>query len=134
MADMAGGEERTIYILDDDASVRKALVRLFRSAGMAAISFASVDELLSAPMLPQCVCIVADIRMQGTSGLAMPGLLAERDLHTPVIFVSAQDTEETRAAAKRAGAAGFFRKPVDDQALLDALAWAMRSDNHKNHA
>jgi len=135
MADMAGGEERTIYILDDDASVRKALARLFRSAGMAAKSFASVDELLSAPMLPQCVCIVADIRMQGTSGLAMPGLLAERGLHnTPVIFVSAQDTEETRAAAKRAGAAGFFRKPVDDQALLDALAWAMRSDNHKNHA
>jgi len=41
--------------------------------------------------------------------------------------------EETRAAAKRAGAAGFFRKPVDDQALLDALAWAI-GDNHKNHA
>lgn len=115
--------------------MRKALARLMRSTGMAAMSFASVDELLSAPMLPQCACIVADIRMQGTtSGLAMPGLLAERGLHTPVIFVSAQDTEETRAAAKRAGAAGFFRKPVDDQALLDALAWAIRSDNHKNHA
>ena len=133
MADMAGGEERTTFILDDDASVRKALVRLFRSAGTTAISFASVDELLSAPMLTQCACIVADIRMQGTSGLAMPGLLAEGGLHTPVIFVSAQDTEETRAAAKRAGAAGFFRKPVDDQALLDALAWAI-GDNHKNHA
>jgi len=133
MADMAGDGEPVICILDDDVSVRKALVRLFRAADMAAISFASVDELLSAPMLPQYACIIADIRMQGTSGLAMPGLLAERGLHIPVIFVSAQDTEETRAAAKRAGAAGFFRKPVDDQALLDALAWAI-GDNHKNHA
>ena len=131
---MAGDEEPTICIIDNDASVRKALLRLMRSAGVAAISYASADELLSVPMLPECACIVADIRMQGTSGLALPGLLAERGLHTPVIFVSAQDTEETRAAAKRAGAAGFFRKPVDDQALLDALAWAIRSDNHKNHA
>ena len=131
---MAGEEQPAIFILDDDASVRKSLTRLMRSAGMAAISFASVDELLSAPLLPQCTCIIADIRMQGTSGLAMPGLLAARGLHSPVIFVSAQDTEETRTAAKRAGAAGFFRKPVDDQALLDALAWAIRSDNHKNLA
>lgn len=131
---MARDEQPAIFILDDDASVRKALTRLMRSAGIAAISFASVDELLSAPLLPQCPCIIADIRMQGTSGLAMPGLLAARGLHSPVIFVSAQDTEETLTAAKRAGAAGFFRKPVDDQALLDALAWAIRSDNHKHHA
>ena len=131
---MAGDEQTAIFILDDDASVRKALTRLMRSAGVAATSFASINELLSSPLLTQCACIIADIRMQGTSGLAMPGLLAERGLHSPVIFVSAQDTEETRTAAKRAGAAGFFRKPVDDQALLDALAWAIRSDNHKNHA
>lgn len=120
-------EATTIFILDDDASVRKALARLIKSAGMAAKTFASVDELLSAPALPQCGCIIADIRMQGTSGLAMPGLLAQRGLHLPVIFVSAQDTEETRAAAQQAGAGGFFRKPVDDQALLDALNWAIVS-------
>ena len=123
------GEEPKIFILDDDASVRKALARLLRSADMAVKAFASVDELLSAPTLSQCLCIIADIRMQGTSGLAMPGLLAERGLHCPVIFVSAQDTEETRTAVKQAGAAGFFRKPVDDQALLDALNWAIGSDN-----
>jgi FixJ family two-component response regulator len=134
MADMAGDEEPKICIVDDEASVRKALVRLMRSAGIPAVSYASVDELLSEPVLPQYACIVADIRMQGDSGLTLPGLLAERGLDVPVIFVSAQDTEETRAAAKRAGAAGFFRKPVDDQALLDALAWAIRSDNRKNHA
>ena len=134
MVHMAGDEEPTICIIDNDASVRKALLRLMRSAGVAAISYASADELLSEPMLPQYACIVADIRMQGTSGLALPGLLAKRGLHIPVIFVSAQDTEETRAAAKRVGAVGFFRKPVDDQALLDALAWAIRSDNRKNHA
>ncbi len=127
-------EAATIYILDDDESVRRALARLLRAAGLVAVTCASVDELLAAPALSDCACIVADIRMQGTSGLALPGLLSGRGLHTPVIFVSAQDTEGTRAEAKRAGAAGFFRKPVDDQALLDAVAWAIRSENNKNHA
>ena len=69
--------------------------------------------------------------MPGSSGLALPGLLSERGLHTPIIFVSAYDTADMRAEAKRAGAAGFFRKPVDDQALLDAMAWAVRTDDNK---
>ena len=124
----------TIYILEDDESVRKALARLMRAAGMVAASYASVDELLAAPALRDCACIVADIRMPGTDGFALPGLLSARGLHTPVIFVSAQDTEGTRAEAKRAGAAAFFRKPVDDQALLDAVAWAIRSEDNKHHA
>ena len=131
---MAEDGDPTICILENDESVRKALLRLMRSAGVVATSYASVDELLGVPTLPEYACIIADIRMQGTSGLALPGLLAKRGLRTPVIFVSAQDTEETRAEAKRAGAAAFFRKPVDDQALLDTLAWVVRSDNHRNHA
>ena len=127
-------EPATIFILDDDESVRKALARLIRTAGMSAVSCTSVDQLLASPALSECDCIVADIRMPGTSGLALPGLLSERGLHTPIIFVSALDTPGMRADAKRFGAAGFFRKPVDDQALLDAIAWAIRNERDTSHA
>lgn len=127
-------EAATIFVLDDDESVRKALMRVVRAAGMSAVSYRSVDELLGAPALRECDCIVADIRMPATTGLALPGLLSDRGLHTPVIFVSAYDTAGTRAEAKLAGAAAFFRKPVDDQALLDAIAWAIRNEHHTSHA
>lgn len=127
-------ERATIFVLDDDESVRKALARLIRTAGMSAVKCVSVDELLGSPALSDCDCIVADIRMPDASGLALPGLLSESGLATPIIFVSACDTPVVRAEAKRAGAAGFFRKPVDDQALLDAIAWAIRNERVTNHA
>jgi FixJ family two-component response regulator len=63
--------------------------------------------------------------MPGLSALSLPSLLASEEGSTPVIFITAHDTAEHRAAAKEAGAAGYFRKPVDDQALLDAIEWAM---------
>lgn len=127
-------EATTIYVVDDDGSVRTALVRLMRSANMQAVAFASVDEFLAAPPLSPHSCVVADIRMRGTSALALPRLLEERGLHIPVIFVSAQDSEQTRADAQAAGAAGFFRKPVDDQALVDAIAWAMNRGSARAEA
>lgn len=123
----------TIYILDDESSVRVAMARLMRSAGYVSVMLADMDELLNLEALSEPACIVADVRMPGASGLSLPGLLARRGLKVPVIFVSAQDTEETRAQARRVGAAQFFRKPVDDQALLDAIAWALeRVDNNHN--
>jgi FixJ family two-component response regulator len=63
--------------------------------------------------------------MPGISGFELPGLLARAGHHVPVIFVTAHDTPETRQRAQSVGAAGYFRKPVDDQALLDAIAWAI---------
>ncbi|KPK37939.1 MAG: hypothetical protein AMJ69_09820 [Gammaproteobacteria bacterium SG8_47] len=121
----AADDVPTVYVLDDDAAVRTALARLLRSANMRAVVFASVDELLAQETPNPHSCVVADIRMQGTRALALPRLLQARGVHVPVIFVSAQDTEQTRADAREAGAAGFFRKPVDDQALVDAIAWAV---------
>lgn len=121
-------EAATVYVVDDDAPVRTALVRLMRSAHMTAVPYASVDELLAAPTIAPRACVLADIRMQGTSALTLPRLLKGRGKHIPVIFVSAQDSEQTRADAQRAGGAAFFRKPVDGQALVDAIAWALSQD------
>ena len=119
----------TVYIVDDDDSVRTALARLFRSANMQVHSFNCVEEFLKSDKSDELSCVIADIRMPGTGGLDLPKLLAARGQKYPVIFLSAQDTEETRIAAKRAGGAGFFRKPVDAQALLDAIEWAIREEN-----
>jgi FixJ family two-component response regulator len=121
----------TVYVIDDDESVRSAMVRLIHSAKMNSISFTSVDEFLDAVPFVESACVVADIQMPGTSALELPHLLKEQDSNMPVIFLSAQDTGEARAAAKRHGAVGFYRKPVDAQALLDAIAWAVKEDNHQ---
>ena len=119
----------TVYIVDDDDSVRTALTRLLRSANMRVHSFACVDDFLKSDKLDEHSCVIADIRMPGTCGLGLPKLLAASGHKNPVIFLSAQDTVQTRAAAKRAGGAGFFRKPVDAQALLDAIEWTFREEN-----
>jgi FixJ family two-component response regulator len=68
--------------------------------------------------------------MPGVSGLELPALLASAGRRLPVILVTAHDTEETRDIAQRAGAAAYFRKPVDDQALLDAIAWTLIHEPH----
>ena len=126
----------TVYLVDDDDSVRIALERLLRSANMNVRSFLNVQELLNAEKPDQQSCVVADICMPGISGMDLPKLLAATGCHYPVIFLSAQDTEQNRIAAKREGGAGFFRKPVDAQALLDAINWAVREekDNEKKPA
>ena len=118
----------TVYIIDDDASVRQALVRLLRSAGFNVTAFSSVQELLDYPEMIPNSCVIADIRMPGVSALELPALLQSGGWQIPVIYLTAQDTEETRTAAKQAGAAAFFRKPVDDQALIDAIAWVVREE------
>ncbi len=116
-----------LYIVDDEPSVRNAFARLARSARMKAWTFGSVDEFLQANTPDKSACIICDIRMPGRSGLELPQLLAQAGRSLPIIFVTAHDTTEARQMAQQVGAAGFFHKPVDDQALLDAIAWALGS-------
>jgi len=115
----------TVFVIDDDRAVRHALERLLRSAGFKARTFASADAFLKAGCPAENACVVADVRMQGMSGLALQRELRKAGSPLPIIFVTAQDTEETRTEAVRAGAVALFVKPVDDQALLDAIHWAL---------
>ena len=102
-----------------------------RSAGLAAEVFASVAEMLEKPQFDDRVCIVADIRLPHISGLELPRLLAQQGRTRPVIFITAYDTDDNRKAAHNAGAAAFFRKPVDGEALLDAITWAIETDDDR---
>lgn len=120
--------KQMVYIIDDNASVRHALDRLIRSADMEPISCSSVDEFLKLNLQTNDSCVVADVLVPGTSTFRLPELLAERQLNIPVIYITASDTDETRNQAKFSGGSAYFRKPVDDQALLDAISWL--STNH----
>lgn len=114
-----------VYIVDDEPSICTAYARLVRSAKMQPRTFASVEELLRSDFTDENACVVSDVQFPGKSGLELPVLLGRAGHHLPVIFVTAHDTPETRDLAQRFGAAGYFRKPVDDQALLDAIVWAL---------
>jgi FixJ family two-component response regulator len=114
-----------LYIVDDEPSVRTAYARLARSAKMEPHTFASVEEFMGSEFSDENACVIADVQFPGKSGLELPVLLGRAGHFLPVIFVTAHDTRETLDLAHRFGAAGYFRKPVDDQALLDAITWAL---------
>ena len=122
---MTGSQKPVVRIVDDDASVCRALQRLLRSAGLEAETYVSCQALLESPELGSSTCLIVDIRMQGMGGLELPEMLKARGLTVPIIFITGFDTPETREQAHRAGASAYFRKPVDDQALIDAIQWAM---------
>lgn len=115
----------TIVLIDDDASVRRALGRVMTSAGLDYLAFESADEFLASALVVKSGCIVADMTLPGLSGLDLKHALNARQSRLPLIFLTAHDTTESRAAAHEAGAEGYFRKPVDTQALLDAIHWAL---------
>ena len=115
----------TIFLIDDDASLRRALGRVMTSAGLAWEAYDSADQFLATVNLRQAGCIVTDMTLSGISGLDLKLRLNALGHELPLIFLTAHDSEELRSAARAAGAAGFFRKPVDSQALLDAIEWAL---------
>jgi FixJ family two-component response regulator len=90
--------------------------------------FASANEFLGdlEPGVSECV-LVLDARIPGLSGEELPAELEARDVDLPIIVITADDEPETRLEAQKMKAAGFFRKPVDGTALLDAIDWALRS-------
>lgn len=121
-----------IYLIDDDESVRKALQRLLRSAGLDVKAFSSAEEFLqSENVCEEKACIILDIRMPGLTGFDLQEKLASKGIRIPVITVSAFDDAATRERARRLGATAFFRKPVDGEALIDAIRWAMGARKHE---
>jgi len=114
-----------VYLVDDDESVRQSFSMLFLSAGIENECFRCAEDFLAIDPREQNSCLVTDIKMSGLSGLDLQKELVARGLGIPIIFVTAFDTAESRQEAKRAGASGYFTKPVDDSALLDSIHWAL---------
>jgi FixJ family two-component response regulator len=115
-----------IGVVDDDEFVRDALSRLLRSAGYKCAVFSSSQEFLdSGP--PETDCLLLDIQMPGLNGFELQARLREMDRAIPVIFVSARKDNEARARALQQGAAAFFTKPFNDDALLGAIQSAVEN-------
>ena len=121
-------QQGIVYVIDDDESVRKALLRLLRSVDLKGEAFSSAEEFLGHPRQGQNACMLIDIRMPGLTGFDLQKRLALQGIEIPVIVISASDDVKSREHARELGAVGFFRKPVDDQALLDAIWWAITGD------
>lgn len=117
--------KRMVYVIDDDESVCRAFARLLKSAGLDCETFSSPKEFLNLKRTEKDACILTDVQMPGLTGLDLTKELAAFGLRIPVIVVSASDDVLVREMAREMGAVAFFQKPVDDQALLDAVWWAI---------
>jgi FixJ family two-component response regulator len=117
----------TVYIVDDDASVRRSLSRLVRQAGMDARDFASAEEYLLSREKPlqQPTCLVVDLQMPGLSGLDLQSELARRLNNRPVIFISGNADIPSTVRAMRQGAVTFLTKPFEPAELLRAITEAL---------
>jgi FixJ family two-component response regulator len=114
-----------IFVVDDDAPVRKAVDRLLRVAGYRVRSFASARDLLSEMPTSNPACLIVDVRMPDCNGLELfEALRATRNL-VPVIFITGHGDISMAVRAMKAGAVDFLAKPFDDRALLDAVANAI---------
>ena len=114
-----------VYIIDDDDGVRRALARVFKSAGIQSHQFASTKELFASRIEVGRSCVVADLNIVGDEPIDLPDQLKARHIDIPVIFVSADDSDANRARVRSVGGLGLFRKPVDSQALIDSVLWAV---------
>ncbi len=109
--------------MDDDESIRRSLARLFRSARLAAETFASGKELLDRAAHDGPSCLVLDVWMPGLDGLALQQALAARE--TQIVFLTGHGDVPMCAGAMKAGAVDFLTKPVDDEELLAAVSRAL---------
>jgi len=110
-----------VFVVDDDASVRKSLGRLIKAAGYEAEAFASVGEFLARRPYDGPCCLVLDVRMPGMSGLEVQQRLAAAGICLPVIFLTGHADIEMTVRAMKAGAVEFLTKPFHEQELLDAI-------------
>jgi FixJ family two-component response regulator len=121
-------ENPVIRIVDDDESFRRALQRLLQTSGYRVQDYGSVGDMLLAGVGPESGCMILDIHMPGPSGLELQAMLAGEPNPLPVIFVTGEATVQDSVRAMKAGAADFLFKPVDSDALLDALDRALKDD------
>jgi FixJ family two-component response regulator len=115
----------TISIIDDDESMRNATMRLVKSLGLNADTFASAEEYLQSGRVHDTSCLITDMQMPGLNGDELQSLLMARGLNTPMIFVTAFPEEGVRARVLDAGAIGFLGKPFDEDNLIDCLKIAL---------
>ena len=121
----------TVFVVDDDASLRTALSRLLGSVGLRCQSFATAEDFLQSVEPQRPGCLLLDVRMPGASGMDLQRTLAGRGYGLPVIFLTAHADVALTVRAMKAGALDVFTKPFDDQTLLDAVQRGLERDRQR---
>ena len=122
------GTKPTIFIVDDDPSIRLALKNLISSTGQQATTYATAQDFLRECPRNPAGCLVLDVQMPGLSGLDLQSELNRGGIYLPVIFITGHGDIPTTVRAMKAGAIEFLTKPVSDAVLLTAIDQALERD------
>jgi two-component system response regulator FixJ len=125
--------EATVFVVDDDASVRRSLERLLRAAGHRVEGFGSAREFLLRGQHEIRGCLLLDVRMPEVTGLELHDTLVALGRDIPIIFITGHGDIAMAVQAMKGGAVDFLTKPFDEDVLLGAVAQALTRD-HSRHA
>jgi FixJ family two-component response regulator len=116
-----GAANLVVYVVEDDASVRRAVTRLLRAHGLQSVVFASAEAFLQAGVWEPEACLILDVQMPGMTGWELLTALEAAGRMLPVIIITAYYEEPTPERLQQAGIVAYLRKPFDEQSLLEAL-------------
>jgi FixJ family two-component response regulator len=128
---VAAGVNSTVFVIDDDHSMREALGRLFQSVGLQVQLFSSALELQNSALPDVASCLVLDVRLPGLSGFDLQAELAKSNIRIPIVFITGHGDIPMSVRAMKAGAIDFLTKPFRDQDLLDAVNQALERDRKR---
>lgn len=114
----------SVFVVDDDSSVRTSMNRLLRQHGFGTTLFDSASALLDHGHFEKAICIVLDINLDGRSGIDLRHKLAEAGVTVPVIYITGNDSAANRAAAIASGCIAYLTKPFTAQSLIESVARA----------
>jgi FixJ family two-component response regulator len=126
--------QSTVYVVDDDESMRRALTNLVRSIGLQVHSFETASDFLAKKLPDAPCCLVLDVRLPGLSGLDFQEELGRSNRQIPIIFITAHGDIPMSVKAMKAGAVEFLPKPFRDQDLLDAVRVALDRDRARHQS
>ena len=123
--ELPAGGSVCIGVVDDDASILRALQRLLGAAGFSVKTFGSGEDLLASNQLDHFSCLVLDVHLTGLSGFEVQDRLMGAQRTIPIIFITAHDDASTRERARRTATSQYLRKPFDEQSLITAIQTAI---------
>ncbi len=130
----SSAREPIVFVVEDDASICRALSNLFQSVGLQVEVFGSASEMLQGKLPDVASCLVLDVRLPGLSGLDFQTELAKANIHIPIIFMTGHGDIPMTVRAMKGGAVDFLSKPFRDQDMLDAVVKAIERDRERREA
>ncbi len=125
---MRSADAPTVFVIDDDASVRASIQGLLKSASLRSASFGTAEEFLRSKPPDGPSCLVLDVSLPGVNGLDLQRELADAGIGIPIIFITGHGDIPMSVKAMKSGAVEFLTKPFHDQDLLDAIRQALERD------